>query len=134
MQDKTPRLELKDLECHFDGVPAVNGVSLTLEPGQVTCLLGPSGCGKSTTLRMAAGVERLGAGEVWIDGRMVASPDVHLPPEKRGIGMMFQDFALFPHLTAAQNVGFGIKGGDPARVQDLLGRVGLADKGHKYPC
>ena len=133
MQDKTPRLELRNLECHFDGVPAVNGVSLALEPGQVTCLLGPSGCGKSTTLRMAAGVERLGAGEVWIDGRMVAGPGVHLPPEKRGIGMMFQDFALFPHLTAAQNVGFGIKGGDAARVQDLLGRVGLADKGHKYP-
>jgi len=129
----TPRLELVDLHCSFDATAAVNGVTLSLLPGQVTCLLGPSGCGKSTTLRMAAGVERPSAGRILIDGHVVDGPGVHLPPEKRGIGMMFQDFALFPHLTAAQNVAFGMKPKDPARVADLLSRVGLSDKTGKFP-
>ena len=129
----TPRLELENLVCRFDGVAVVDGVSLSLHPGQVTCLLGPSGCGKSTTLRMAAGVERPSSGVIRIDGETVSAPGCHVPPEARGIGMMFQDFALFPHLTAAQNVGFGQKVRDPARVADLLARVGLTDKAEKYP-
>ncbi|QHQ34642.1 ABC transporter ATP-binding protein [Algicella marina] len=131
-----PRLELEDLTCVFDDVAVVDGVSLGIHPGQVTCLLGPSGCGKSTTLRMAAGVERTQAGSVRIDGRVVADATTHLPPEARGIGMMFQDFALFPHLTAAENVGFGLgrkDAGRTARVQDLLERVGLAEMADKYP-
>ncbi|NNU81856.1 ABC transporter ATP-binding protein [Halovulum dunhuangense] len=129
----TPRLELRDLVCRFDGMPVVDGLSLELMPGQVTCLLGPSGCGKSTTLRMAAGVEHVTSGEIRIDGQLVAGPGVHLPPEKRAIGMMFQDFALFPHLTAEANVAFGAGSGSEARVRDLLARVGLADKARKYP-
>ena len=133
MPEVSARLQLADLECHFDGIPAVNGVSLELWPGQVMCLLGPSGCGKSTTLRMAAGVERPDAGEIRIDGALVDGPRVHTPPERRGVGMMFQDFALFPHLTAAQNVAFGLASPDDERVARLMSRVGLADKGERYP-
>ncbi|WP_232823092.1 ABC transporter ATP-binding protein [Oceanibium sediminis] len=132
-QNLAPRLQIDDLSCRFDGIPVVDGVSLHLMPGQVTCLLGPSGCGKSTTLRLAAGVERASGGSIRIDGRLVEGPGVHLAPEKRGIGMMFQDFALFPHLTAAQNVAFGAGPAPEARVADLLARVGLGDKAGKYP-
>ncbi len=131
-----PRLELDDLRCAFEGVHVVDGVSLALYPGQVTCLLGPSGCGKSTTLRMAAGVERAASGSIRIDGRVVEDAATHLPPEARGIGMMFQDFALFPHLTAAENVGFGLArrdAGRGARVDELLLRVGLTEKADRYP-
>ncbi|MEM1265612.1 MAG: ABC transporter ATP-binding protein [Pseudomonadota bacterium] len=136
MRAPDPRLELIDVACQFAGLAAIDGVSLTLEAGQVTCLLGPSGCGKSTTLRVAAGVERPQRGEVRIDGRTVDGHGAHVPPEERGVGMMFQDFALFPHLTAAANVGFGLKrrGVDrAARVADLLTRVGLDDKAQRYP-
>ncbi|MEO0912906.1 MAG: ABC transporter ATP-binding protein [Pseudomonadota bacterium] len=131
-----PRLELDDLTCVFGGVPVVDGVSLALDAGQVTCLLGPSGCGKSTTLRMAAGVERAASGAIRIDGQVVEDASTHLPPEERGIGMMFQDFALFPHLSAAENVGFGLARKAPgrsARVAELLGRVGLSEKAERYP-
>ncbi len=132
----TPRLELDHLSCAFDGQLVVEDISLALYPGQVTCLLGPSGCGKSTTLRMAAGVEQPKAGEIRIDGRTVADARMHLPPEDRAIGMMFQDFALFPHLNAAENVGFGLPRKDKgraARIAELLERVGLGDKSHKFP-
>ena len=129
----TPRLELRDLVRRFDGVAVVDGVSLALYPGQVTCLLGPSGCGKSTTLRLAAGVERVSAGEVLLDGHVVGSAGVHLQPELRGVGMMFQDFALFPHLTAEENVAFGLKPKNPGRVRELLDRVGLDARRRAYP-
>jgi iron(III) transport system ATP-binding protein len=102
----------------------------------VVCLLGPSGCGKSTTLRLIAGVDRQDSGLVRIDGRTVAGPDVAVPPEGRSVGLMFQDFALFPHLNVAANVGFGLGGARPdrvARVVELLDRVGLADKAGAYP-
>lgn len=131
-----PRLEITGLTRAFGGRPVVDQVSLSVAPGQVTCLLGPSGCGKSTTLRMIAGVERADAGTVRIDGRMVAGPGVHLPPEARGVGLMFQDFALFPHLTVAQNVAFGLTGdkaAKAARVGELLERVNLASFGPKHP-
>lgn len=93
----------------------MDDVSLSVAAGQVTCLLGPSGCGKSTTLRIIAGVERADAGEVWLDGVMVAGPREHVPPEVRSVGLMFQDFALFPHLTVAENVGFGCASTGPKR-------------------
>ena len=105
-------------------------------PGQVTCLLGPSGCGKSTTLRLIAGVDRQDDGVIAIDGEIVSDGRVHRPPETRGIGMMFQDFALFPHLDVARNVGFGLRGPRAAvrdRVAALLDRVGLAGFERKYP-
>lgn len=125
---QTARLEIRDLHRDFGGRPVVRGVSLSLRAGQVTGLLGPSGCGKSTTLRIIAGVDRQTSGEVWIDGRMVAGPNVFQPPEKRQIGLMFQDFALFPHLSVADNVAFGLEGTRTEkriRVRELLEKVGL---------
>ncbi len=123
-----PRLEIRNLMRRFGGVAVVDDVSLTVMPGQVTCLLGPSGCGKSTTLRMIAGVEQQDAGEIWVDGKLICDTVFRIPPERREIGLMFQDFALFPHLSVAENVAFGLKGPRDARrtrVEELLGRVGM---------
>lgn len=131
-----PRLDVRHLSRAFGGVQVVGDVSLTIAPGQVTCLLGPSGCGKSTTLRMIAGVERPDTGEILIDGRQVFGPGKSLPPEARSVGLMFQDFALFPHLTVAQNVAFGLTGDKAARsrrVDELLERVNLSGYGPKHP-
>ncbi|GHE91904.1 spermidine/putrescine ABC transporter ATPase [Aliiroseovarius zhejiangensis] len=125
----TARLDIRDLHREFGGRPVVRGVSLSLQAGQVTGLLGPSGCGKSTTLRIIAGVDQQTSGEVWIDGQQVAGPGVFVPPERRQIGLMFQDFALFPHLSVADNVAFGLKGSRTEkriRVHELLEKVGLA--------
>ena len=136
MQTVPPRLEVTNLNRTFGGRRVVHDVSLQIAAGQITCLLGPSGCGKSTTLRMIAGVETLDSGTVAIDGKMVADGVKSLPPEARSVGLMFQDFALFPHLTVAQNVGFGLKGGatDKARrVDALLERVTLSGFGAKHP-
>lgn len=136
MTDLPPRLQIKGLTRSFGGRPVVSDVSLQVAAGQVTCLLGPSGCGKSTTLRIIAGVERADEGEVWIDGLQMAGPGLHLPPERRGIGMMFQDFALFPHLTVEANVAFGLSGDRAAkarRVGELLERVNLAGFAAKHP-
>lgn len=131
-----PRLEIKGISRAFGGGPVVDDVSLSVAAGQVTCLLGPSGCGKSTTLRIIAGVDRADQGEIWIDGRQMAGPGLHLPPERRGVGMMFQDFALFPHLTVEANVAFGLSGDRAVkarRVGELLERVNLAGFGSKHP-
>ncbi len=132
----TPRLELKNITKSYDGVRVVEDLSFSVAPGQVTCLLGPSGCGKSTTLRMIAGVERQSAGELWVDGELICSDDHRVLPEDRPIGLMFQDFALFPHLSVAQNVAFGIKAGKAetrARVMALLARVGMEGFADVYP-
>lgn len=123
-----PRLEIRNLTRRFGGRLVVDDVSLRIMPGQVTCLLGPSGCGKSTTLRMIAGVEMQDSGEIWADGRLICDTVTRIPPERREIGLMFQDFALFPHLSVADNVGFGLKGSKAdkrARVEELLTRVDL---------
>jgi len=131
-----PRLEAEGLTRRFGGRAVVDGVTLALVPGQVTCLLGPSGCGKSTTLRILAGVERQDQGRVIVEGRVVSDAGLHLPPEERSIGLMFQDFALFPHLTVAGNVAFGLTGpreARRARAAELLERVSLAGFGPKYP-
>ncbi len=131
-----PRLEVTDLCRSFDGREVVSHVSLAIRPGQVTCLLGPSGCGKSTTLRIIAGVEQQTSGTVIVDGQMVSADDIHLPPEARSVGLMFQDFALFPHLSVAGNIGFGVAGTKlerQARVGELLERVGLAGYQNKFP-
>jgi iron(III) transport system ATP-binding protein len=137
MPDSPPiRLEARNLTRSFGGRPVVDDLSLAVAAGQVTCLLGPSGCGKSTTLRMIAGVERVDRGEVWIDGRQVAGPGVHVPPEARSVGLMFQDFALFPHLTVAENVGFGLRidrAEKLRRVAELLEKVDLSGFDRKHP-
>ncbi|MEM9438348.1 MAG: ABC transporter ATP-binding protein [Pseudomonadota bacterium] len=115
---------------------AVDAVSLSVAAGEVLCLLGPSGCGKSTTLRMVAGVERVDAGEIRVDGVPVAGPLGEVPAEERGVGLMFQDFALFPHLKVGDNVGYGLTGPRKerrARVDALLERVGLAQYRDVYP-
>ncbi len=131
-----PRLEVRGLSRRFHGQQVVNDLSLSIAPGQVTCLLGPSGCGKSTTLRMIAGVETPDSGEILIDGVQVFARGRNLPPEARGVGLMFQDFALFPHLTVAENVAFGLSGDratKAARVTELLERVNLHGYGEKHP-
>ena len=131
-----PRLEVRGLSRRFHGQQVVNDLSLSIAPGQVTCLLGPSGCGKSTTLRMIAGLETPDSGEILIDGVQVFARGRNLPPEARGVGLMFQDFALFPHLTVAENVAFGLSGdrsAKAARVTELLERVNLHGYGEKHP-
>ncbi len=122
-----PRLEIRNLMRQFGDRTVVNGVSLSIEPGQVTCLLGPSGCGKSTTLRMIAGVDMQDSGEIYVDGKLICDTHFRIPPERRHIGLMFQDFALFPHLSVADNVAFGLtdKSQKRARVEELLEKVGL---------
>ncbi|MGO4915626.1 ABC transporter ATP-binding protein [Pseudogemmobacter sp. W21_MBD1_M6] len=119
---------MQHITRRFGGRAVVDDVSLSVLPGQVTCLLGPSGCGKSTTLRIIAGVDRQDEGRVLVDGRLVAGDGVFVPPEGRSIGLMFQDFALFPHLSVEGNVAFGLTGpraARRARVEDLLARVDM---------
>ncbi len=136
MQTEVPSIEAQSLTRRFGGRAVVDDVSLTLMPGQVVCLLGHSGCGKSTTLRILAGVERQDEGIVRVEGRVVSSGALHLPPEARAVGLMFQDFALFPHLTVEGNVAFGLTGSKDdrrRRVGELLERVHLGGFGPKYP-
>jgi iron(III) transport system ATP-binding protein len=115
----------------------IKDVSLTLEAGKTYCLLGSSGSGKTTLLRLAAGIERPSLGRILLDGKEIAGPETFVPPEKRKVGLMFQDFALFPHLTALQNVAFGLTAlerGEAHKVARLaLARVGLADMEQRYP-
>ena len=123
-----PRLDVRHLVRRYDERAVVDDVSLQIMPGQVTCLLGPSGCGKSTTLRMIAGVEMQDSGEIYVDGKLICDTVTRVPPERREIGLMFQDFALFPHLSVADNVGFGLTGSRDekrARVEELLRQVDL---------
>jgi iron(III) transport system ATP-binding protein len=131
------RLTLDSVSRRYDEVLALDRVSLDIAPSEILCLLGPSGCGKSTLLRVAAGVERPSSGRVLLDSQEVAGPNVFVPPEKRGIGLMFQDFALFPHLTIRDNVAFGLKSltRSEAKTQAhaALERVGLAHYAGAYP-
>lgn len=136
MQPPQPRLIVDHLSRSFGGRAVVDDVCLEVAAGQVTCLLGPSGCGKSTTLRMIAGVDQPDAGRILIDGAEVAGPGRHVPPEHRSVGLMFQDFALFPHLNVTENVAFGLKGDRATRqrrVDELLERVTLSGFGAKHP-
>jgi iron(III) transport system ATP-binding protein len=127
-------LRLRDLRKSFGDVVAVDGVDLDVEPGSTCALLGPSGCGKTTTLRLIAGLEDPDGGEVEIDGETVSTPRRSLPPERRRIGMVFQDYALFPHLDVAGNVGYGLgRRPDRDRVERMLGTVGLAGLGDRHP-
>ncbi len=136
LASSTPRLEIRNLIRSFGGRRVVDDVSLSVMPGQVTCLLGPSGCGKSTTLRTIAGVDMQDSGSIYIDGALVCDTVYRVPPEGRSIGLMFQDFALFPHLTVAENVAFGLTGPRAekrARVEELLARVDMMAHIEAYP-
>jgi iron(III) transport system ATP-binding protein len=116
-----------DLHKSFGDVHAVDGFTLQVEAGDTVALLGPSGCGKTTTLRLIAGFERPDSGSISVGGRMVAGPDAFVPPEKRRIGVVFQDYALFPHYDVAGNVAYGLgRGADPERVREVLDLVGLS--------
>lgn len=118
-------------------VPAVQDVSFALEHGEILTLVGPSGCGKTTMLRIIAGLERPDAGLVCLDGREVASPSRFVPPEQRGVGMVFQDHALFPHLTVFENVAFGLRGRKAVEIQQqarlMLDLVGLSALEKRFP-
>jgi iron(III) transport system ATP-binding protein len=127
-------IRLTDVTKRFDDVVALDEARLTVRRGEIVALLGPSGCGKTTLLRTIAGFERPDGGTIEIDGRPVTDASSWTPPERRGVGMVFQDYALFPHLTVAQNVGFGISRRDRrTRVPELLDTVGLAELGKRYP-
>jgi iron(III) transport system ATP-binding protein len=132
-------LEVSQLEVRYAGQPlaAVRDVSLGLSAGQIGVLIGPSGCGKTTLLRTVAGLEPVAAGSIRLGEHTVGSPGHSLPPEQRRIGMVFQDYALFPHLSVGQNVAFGIhrlpRPAQAARVAEVLELVGLADSGKRFP-
>ncbi|SIT08317.1 ABC transporter ATP-binding protein [Paracoccus saliphilus] len=131
-----PRLEVQNLIRAFDGQRVVDDVGFSVEAGQVACLLGPSGCGKSTTLRLVAGVDLPDSGRIFVDGKPVCDGNIHIPPERRSVGLMFQDFALFPHLPVSENVAFGLKGGystNRAHVGELLERVRMSSHIDSYP-
>lgn len=131
------RLTFEDIHHRYHGKDTIRGLSLTAEPGEVLCLLGPSGSGKTTLLRIAAGIEAQASGRVVINDREVAGPQTFLPPEKRGIGLMFQDFALFPHMCVLDNVRFGLtalpRKDAVAEAMAALERVGLAHYADKFP-
>ncbi|GMU72230.1 MAG: ABC transporter ATP-binding protein [Burkholderiales bacterium] len=130
-------LEVTSLEQAYDRVPVVRGLSFSLPAGAIGCLLGPSGCGKTTVLRCIAGFEPVRGGSIALSGRVVSSPGVEVPPEERGIGMVFQDYALFPHLDVLRNVAFGLARATPAerdaRARAMLELVGLADAARAWP-
>ncbi|MBK9125729.1 MAG: ABC transporter ATP-binding protein [Chloroflexi bacterium] len=129
-------LDVDSLRKSYGDVVAVTETSFSLRSGQFLTLLGPSGCGKTTTLRLIAGFEPPDAGSIDIHGRNVAGPGVFVPPEQRRIGMVFQDYALFPHLNVADNIGFGVRGDRRARSQrvaEMLSLVGLEGYGDRMP-
>lgn len=131
------RLTLEDVHHGYGEVEAVRGVTLTVEPGEIICLLGQSGCGKTTLLRLIAGIERPSSGRILLDRQIVAGPGIFVPPEKRNIGLVFQDYALFPHLTNVENVAFGLRALNPAMAHDeairALQRVRLEGHAGNYP-
>ena len=127
-------LTLHQLSKAFAGVRAVDGMDLAVGEGEVCALLGPSGCGKTTALRLIAGFERPDAGTVEVGGRVLAGPGVSVAPERRRVGMVFQDYALFPHLDVGHNIAYGLGRGDHrARVAELLDLVGLPGLGDRHP-
>ena len=130
-------LALEKLNLGFDGENVIKGVSFEVAEGELVCLLGPSGCGKTTILRLIAGLETAESGIVKINKKVVSSKDQFIPPHQRDIGLLFQDFALFPHLTVAQNISFGLfKLDDEAaekRTNEMLEQIELLDHAYKYP-
>jgi iron(III) transport system ATP-binding protein len=132
-----PLLTVDNLRHSYGATEVVRGLSFSLERGVIGCLLGPSGCGKTTVLRCIAGFEAVQEGTVSLGGRVVSAPGTRVAPEDRRIGMVFQDYALFPHLPVSENIGFGLRrapaGERKARVAEMAALVGLAAELDKYP-
>lgn len=129
-------LECKNLSKTFNGHPAVQGVSLQVQPGELVTLLGASGCGKTTTLRLIAGFEWPDSGSVTISGRVAANAQIRIPAEERRVGMVFQEYALFPHLSVGENIAFGVRGKSHEkrqRVAEMLALVGLEAMEKRMP-
>lgn len=130
-------LELKDIECRYGDHVAVRGLSMHVRQGAVVCLLGPSGCGKTTVLRAIAGFEPVVKGEIVLRGKAISRPGYSLAPEKRHLGMVFQDYALFPHMNVKDNIAFGLRrlssGSRREIIAHLLETVGLTGLGKRYP-
>ncbi len=134
-------LELRNITveypCPGDSLCVINQLNLQLAQGEIGCLLGASGCGKTTILRAIAGFEPLRSGQIWLDGRQLSSTSQQVAPERRGVGMMFQDYALFPHLSVERNIGFGLrrlgKAERSARIDEMLELVGLQVERKRYP-
>jgi len=135
--NKAPGLLMAGVGHRYGRDPVLRGLDLEIARGEIVCLLGPSGCGKSTSLRVAAGLEPIQEGRVEIDGKEVARPGFSVPPEHRRVGLMFQDYALFPHLRVVDNVAFGVRGGDKAAkrraAMDLLARLGVDGYAQDFP-
>ncbi|WP_340817726.1 ABC transporter ATP-binding protein [Methanolobus sp. WCC4] len=130
-------IEIKDIVKTYEGSPAVDGIGFSIEEGEIFAMLGPSGCGKTTTLRLIAGFERPDGGEILLGGNMVAGVNTFVPPEKRKVGMVFQDYALFPHISVRENIAFGLRdleGEEKDSVVDnMLEFVGLSGYGGRHP-
>ena len=130
-------LQLNHVRQTYGQQVVIHDLSLQLKKGSIGCLLGSSGCGKTTALRCVAGFETISAGEIWLNGECVSRADFSLPPERRRVGMVFQDYALFPHLTVAENIGFGLHRQTAAarrsRVEELMLVVGLSEVSGQYP-
>ena len=133
--DSPPALECRGLSKHFGDVEAVHNLDLTVSVGQVLALLGPSGCGKTTVLRLIAGFEQPDGGTISLAGRVVNGPGSEVPPERRRVGMVFQEGALFPHLNVERNISFGLSREDRrnGRVNEVLDLVGLGNLRHRMP-
>ena len=133
----TTALSFRNVSCSFDGQKVVDDVSFDIGEGEVVCLLGPSGCGKTTSLRLAAGMEMPSGGEIYLGDTCVSSASHLAPPETRGIGFLFQDFALFPHLSVLENVTFGLHdmsdNEKKSRALELLKAVGLSGFADAFP-
>ncbi len=133
----TSLLEVRHLSLRYGAREVVRDLSFGLARGEISCLLGPSGCGKTTVLRAIAGFEPVVGGEIALDGRIISGADVLLPAHQRQLGMVFQDYALFPHLNVADNIAFGLRGQPKAarreRVDALLALVGLTGYGASFP-
>jgi iron(III) transport system ATP-binding protein len=132
-----PLLQLQSIECRYQEHPVFSDLSLHINPGTIACLLGPSGCGKTTVLRAIAGFETLTAGQILINDKCVSSPGYSLSPDKRGLGMVFQDYALFPHMTLNDNIGFGLRNQTRSQrqqlIDEMLATVGIHGLGERYP-
>jgi len=136
-KDTTPALTLSGISRQFGTVRAVDHISLDVQPGEIICLVGHSGCGKTSLLRIIAGIDAPDEGQLTMGGKTLVSSSIFVEPEKRNIGVVFQDYALFPHLTVRENVLFGLrktrKDEANARVDELLALVGLAAMADRYP-